>query len=108
MIVTADSSPLMTLAHIGRIDLLPRLYKTVVISPEMYSEVAVSGAGLAGSGEIANAPWIEVKAISRTGDLDAARSRFNLGLGELSLIVLSKAIRAALALVDDKQARKLG
>jgi hypothetical protein len=41
------TSPLITLAKIGYLDLLPQLYETVTITPEIYTEVVVSGAGLA-------------------------------------------------------------
>jgi hypothetical protein len=61
--VLSDSSPLITLAKIGRLDLLPQLYEKVTITPEVYAEVVVSGAGLAGSSQISAAKWIDVKPV---------------------------------------------
>ena len=49
MKVLSDSSPLITLAKIGRLDLLRELYSTVTITPEVYAEVVFDGTGLAGS-----------------------------------------------------------
>ncbi|MBI3646323.1 MAG: DUF3368 domain-containing protein, partial [Acidobacteriales bacterium] len=46
MRVVSDSSPLITLAKIGRLELLPQLYQAITITPEVYAEVVVSGAGL--------------------------------------------------------------
>jgi hypothetical protein len=47
--VVSDASPLITLAKIGRLELLPQLYETIVITGEVYDEVVIRGAGLAGS-----------------------------------------------------------
>ena len=38
MIVVADASPLILLAKIGSLDLVPRLYPHIHISPEVYFE----------------------------------------------------------------------
>ena len=80
MIVLSDSSPLITLAKLGRLDLLPALYKTVTITKEVYAEVVVNGAGLAGSSQISGATWIDVQNVRRQ-DLAAARLRVGLGAG---------------------------
>lgn len=63
MTVLSDSSPLITLSKIGRLDLLPQLYETVTITPEVYAEVVVGGAGLAGSSQISTAKWILAVAV---------------------------------------------
>ena len=67
----------------------------------------VSGAGLAGSSQISAAPWIDVKAVQKPANLVAAQQRFSLGIGELSVIVLSEELKADVLLVDDMKARKL-
>ena len=72
----ADSSPLIVLAKIGCLNLLPRLYSSVYVSEQVYAEVVVSGAGQPGASEVAEAGWIEVKAIEKPDDLAAARRRF--------------------------------
>jgi predicted nucleic acid-binding protein len=73
--VLSDSSPLITLAKIGRLDLLPKLYEKVTITPEVYAEVVVSGAGLAGSSQIFAAKWIDVKPVQKPADLADAQQR---------------------------------
>jgi predicted nucleic acid-binding protein len=105
--VLSDSSPLITLARIGLLDLLPRLYERVTITPEVFAEVVVSGAGLTGSSEIAAAQWIDVKPVQKPDDLTAAQQRFGLGMGELSVIMLGKELKADAVLIDDMKARKL-
>ena len=106
MTVVSDASPLITLAKIGRLDLLNRLYRTIVITPQVYEEVVVKGAGLAGSAEIAACEWIEVKPIQNVTALAAAQQKFGLGIGETSAIILGQEIGADLVLIDEIKARK--
>lgn len=40
MLVVADSSPLIVLINIGHIDILPRLFRTVIIPPEVSREMS--------------------------------------------------------------------
>ena len=107
MTVLSDSSPLITLAKTGFLDLLPQLFKAVTITPEVYAEVVVSGAGLAGASQISAATWIQVKPAQKQANLAAAQQRFGLGIGELSIIMLGQEVKADVLLIDDMKARKL-
>ena len=107
MKVVADSSPLIVLAKLNVFDLLPKLYPHVYISAEVYAEVVVAGAGLPGASSVAKAEWIEVKPIQNPVELVAAESKFNIGVGELSTIILARELKAELTLVDDLRARRL-
>ena len=60
MIVLSNASPLITLAKIESLDLLPSLFGEIVITPEVRAEVVVEGSGLPGSVEILLARWIRV------------------------------------------------
>jgi predicted nucleic acid-binding protein len=105
--VLSDSSPLITLSKMGHLDLLPQLYQRITITPEVYSEVVVSGAGLAGSSQISAAKWIDVKPAGKSSDLAAIQQRFGLGIGELSVIMLGQELKADVLLIDDMKARRL-
>jgi predicted nucleic acid-binding protein len=105
--VVADATPLIVLAKIGLLDLLPKLHPLVHISTEVYDEVVVAGHGLPGASQVAQAKWIEVKPMQRSSDLSEAQSRFGLGLGELSTILLAKEIGARMVLIDETRGRRL-
>jgi predicted nucleic acid-binding protein len=105
--VVADSSPLIALAEIGQFPLLEKLFRAIAITPEVYAEVVIKGAGLAGAHETAGAPWIEVKPVKNYAALSAAQERFALDIGELSTLLLARETQADLVLVDDLDARKL-
>lgn len=107
MIVVSDSSPLIALAKIDCFSLLQKLYGQIVISSEVYAEVVVAGAGLAGAADTSKSSWVEVKHIKNPADLTQAKHRFGLGIGELSTMILAKEIQADLIIFDDLGARKL-
>ena len=60
MIAVSNSSPLVSLARIGRLNLLASFYKRILIPAEVQHEVTVAGRGLSGAEEVRNANWIEV------------------------------------------------
>jgi len=105
--VVADSSPLIILAKLSCFDLLNKVFPLLDISEEVYHEVVVSGAGLAGASEVAGAKWIEVKQLQDRAVLLAAQQQHALGVGELSTILLAKELGASTVLLDDHNARKL-
>ena len=106
MKVVSDASPLIALARIDCLELLPKLYGRVLIPTEVYSEVMVAGAGLPGASQIARASWIEIAAVNDSAAVEEARLRTGLGAGEVSAIILAKEIAAELTLIDERRARR--
>lgn len=107
MIAVADSSPLVILAKIGCFHLLNPLFARVYISAEVHHEVVLAGAGLPGSQEVTSADWIETKGLANPAQLQEAISRYPLGAGELSSILLAEELSADAVLLDDHKARTL-
>ena len=107
MNVVADSSPLIVLSKIGCFDLVKTLYPRLYISEEVYGEVVVVGAGMPGAAQVATADWIEVKALGNRAALAAAETKYRLGSGEVSTVLLAKEIDAGIAIIDDLRARRL-
>jgi len=104
--IVSDASPLITLAKIGRLELLPQLYRAIIVTSQVYAEVVSKGSGLAGSSEIANAKWIVRKAVDDAVKLSTMQEEFGLGIGEVSTILLGKELNADVLLVDEAKARK--
>ena len=104
MIVVSDSSPLIALASVGCLDLLPKLYVRVLIPRAVYEEVVRDGDARAGAAELAAAAWMEVVEV----DDDRSESAVggHLGRGETQAIFLARTRRADLLIVDDHGARK--
>ena len=103
MRVICDSTVLIGLAKVGKLDVLKQIYKEIYIPEAVYNEVVSRGKGKPGVGEIANAQWIKKEPVKdkRTVDLLIAE----MGYGEAEILVLGKELNADWILVDDERAR---
>ncbi|HEX8322697.1 MAG TPA: hypothetical protein VF595_02175 [Tepidisphaeraceae bacterium] len=100
MLVVADASPFVGLIKVGCIDILPDLFGSVVIPPEVHGELLKPTQAFEVQ-MFATAPptWLIVRAatsVERIPDLDA---------GERAAISLAKELRADLLLIDEMKGR---
>ena len=108
MKVVSNASPLITLARIGHLDSLHKLYDVVHISTEVYNEVVIAGAGLPGAAAVSKADWIRVSPVHDVEGLTKLRAtRTGLGAGEISAVFLAKELAADLTLMDEWKGRRL-
>ena len=107
MIVVSDSSPLIALARIGQLNLLAKLYRRILLPPEVGHEVTVAGQDLPGAEQVRGAAWIEVAAPRVAADPFFERGCRALGAGERGAILLAKATNADLTLLDESKARRI-
>ncbi|MGA7234835.1 MAG: DUF3368 domain-containing protein [Bryobacteraceae bacterium] len=104
MIVVSDTSPILNLARIGRLELLPLLYREVAIPSAVYEELTISKRDLPPAVNLASAPWLVVAAAQ---DQKRVRElRKILDYGEAEAIVLATELHAGLFLVDERRARQ--
>lgn len=101
MIVVSDTSPLMNLAVVGRLDLLQRLFHEVLIPEAVYDELVVDGK--AGETEIRSAPWITAAAVSNKTLVIHLQQ--TLDKGESEAIALAVETKASLLLIDESKGR---
>jgi predicted nucleic acid-binding protein len=102
-IVVSDAAPLIQLALVHRLELLPRLYD-VVIPDQVFVETQ-HYAELPDALEIAKASgkWLEVRAVKDRKQVSNLMEQ-RLGEGEAQAIVLCREIGAASLLTSDKYA----
>ena len=103
-IIIADSSPLIGLAKIGQLDLLPLLARRVMAPPAVWKEVVGAGSAAPGAQEVAGRKWIE---IVTPEPATVAPLLILLGQGEAEAIALSQRETSAILLLDDLRARKI-
>jgi predicted nucleic acid-binding protein len=103
MIVVSDTSAIINLAIIGRLDLLHQLYSEIVIPAAVYQEIVVQGAGKPGAVEVQTQPWFKQQAVVDTAFVSQLRR--DLDDGEAEAIVLAREMSADLLLIDDQAAR---
>ena len=97
MSVVSNSSPLIALARIQRLDLVPAILQSALIPPAVAREIAPS---------IPVLPrWLEVRAPTRSAS--GLTSRGRLGEGEWEAIALAVEVGASAIVVDDRPARRL-
>jgi predicted nucleic acid-binding protein len=58
MTTVSNASPLINLARIGLVDLLHKLYGSLLVPSAVWHEIVVQGAGQAGAEEVQTADWI--------------------------------------------------
>ncbi len=104
MIVVCDSTILIGLAKIGRLDLLREVFSKISVPEEVFREVVEKGAGKAGSKSIKDTPWIEIIPVKDKTQVDLLM--ISLDKGEAELLALAKQLGADLILVDEEKARK--
>ena len=102
-VVIADSSCLIALSKIGRLNILQELFGEIIIPPSVYDEVFEKGAGQAGVKELADCHWIKVQTVENHLAVRALRAF--LGPGESEAIILAVEKKADFIILDDKKAR---
>jgi hypothetical protein len=105
--VVSNASPLISLARVGQLDLLQKLFGRVHLAAEVHYEVVVQGAGRPAAAQINAAAWIDIHPPVSESELAEFRRLHPLGKGELASLLLAKAIRADLVLLDERAARLL-
>ena len=92
-IVIADASCLITLENINEIDLLPKLYEQIVVTPEVADEV---GSSLP--------EWVDQ--ISSPNQTLIDQLSFILEIGEATSIALALELPDCLLIIDEKKGRR--
>ena len=96
MVVVSNSSPLIALARIQRLDLVPGIFESVLIPPAVAREIAPSIPVLS--------TWLRIQAPSVLPPAPLLRRR--LGAGERQALALAIELRADWIILDDLPARR--
>lgn len=105
MIVVSNTSPIINLLHIGKLELLQLLFGEVVIPEEVRYELLEKGAYPKDSAQIRKAGWLRTEKIVNADLLKALKSE--LDDGEAAAIALAIEKNADLLLIDEKAGRAL-
>ena len=101
MIVVSDSSPLIALSSVDRLDLMQSLFDTIIIPVAVRDEVMVTAAKNA----MKLPPFIRVEPVA--AELPVRFLKMNLHPGESESIALALERGAHGIILDDKQAREI-
>ncbi len=100
----ADSGPLICLARINQLDLLPGLFSKILVPTEVWNEVTIRGKDHPGAAQTKQATWLTIQA----PDPRLVKSLSILvDAGEAEAIALAQTIPHCTLLLDDARARKI-
>jgi predicted nucleic acid-binding protein len=102
-LLIADSGPLIGLAKIGRLGLLPQLAEHVVIPPAVWREAVLSRPEAPDAKAVALVNWLEVQPVD--GGILASLPE-QLDPGEAEAIALALRFPGARLLIDDRLGRR--
>lgn len=108
MPIVADSSVIIHLAAIGRLDLLRQMYGAVILPPAVWDEVVVQGRGRPGEQELRKAAmegWTTV--VSPVSSVAFPAPPPPLHLGETEAIRLAAVTPGSLLLMDEAAGRSV-
>ena len=106
LVVLANSTPLISLAHRGLFTLLRTLYGRIILPPAVYREVVIEARGRPGAQETEDAiaaGWIEVILLQDAEAAQRVQQTFLLGDGESEVLALAQERGAALVLIDEER-----
>ena len=106
MKIVTNSTPLIELSKINRLDLLRDVYGTILIPEEVYVEVVTDGVGKPGAAEVKAAEWIHCQSVDDKDQISILQTQHSLHLGESATIVLAKEVKAEQVILDDNAARQ--
>jgi predicted nucleic acid-binding protein len=105
VIVVCDSTVLIGLSRIGKLELLQHVFGQIFIPRAVFREVTGKGLNRPGAESIKEANWIKVTEIK-----DRSQVSFLLGTldkGEAEVLTLAKESSADLILLDEEKARNI-
>jgi predicted nucleic acid-binding protein len=102
-IVISNTTPIISLALIGHLDLLKMLYGEVIVPSAVATEILATGHQRTGTKEFQQATWLKRMELvdSRRADL-----LVDLDRGEAEVIALAQELNADLIILDERLGRR--
>lgn len=99
----ANAGPLVALSLLGRLDLLPSIFREVWI-PETVQKEVIAGLGRPGANELQGSEWsARVRAAPTPDPLLVAE----LDPGEAAVISLARQLSPCVAIIDERRGRRI-
>lgn len=99
--VVSNTTPLISLLKLGRLDVLMELYQEILIPTAVFEEIEV-GKNKSFYRNLSNIDWVKIIKIENE---DARRYFLDLDKGEAEAIILATEIGADLIIMDEKLGR---
>ncbi len=107
MIVVSDTTPIISLLKVNRLDLLKKLYGSVLIPRAVFNELTSNNDYQTEAEIISQSDFVECHDVRNTQALIILQAVTPLDLGESEAIILAQERQADVLLMDEAKGRKV-
>lgn len=107
MIVIADTTPIITLLKLAQLDLLEKLFGTVIIPNAVYEELTSNPKYSSEAQIIANCSFLKRLGVFDRQSIKILREIVGLDIGESEAISLAEEKKADLLIIDERKGRRV-
>lgn len=107
MIVISDTTPILSLLKAGRLDLLQKLYESVIIPEAVYNELTINPLFIDEKEKIAECPFLRVEKAKNLKSVRILRDVTGLNAGESEALIIYDEKQADLLLIDEHKGRSV-
>lgn len=107
MIVVSDTTPLISLLKICKLDLLEKLFGEVLIPQAVFNELTIDTRFRSEADQIKKEKFIIVKSVENPESANILKRATGLDQGESEAIVLTDEMKADLLLMDEAKGRNV-
>ena len=107
MIVISDTTPLISLMKIKRLDLLEKIFGQVFIPDGVFTELTQNQSYAQEANMIMSADFIVTKSVSDSKAVEILEKTTSLDRGESEAIILFGELKAELMLMDERRGREV-
>ena len=107
MIVVADTTPIITLIKLQRLDLLEKLFDTVFLPHAIFEELISNSKYLTEAQMIIECPFLKRIEVSDRQSIKILREVVGLDAGESEAIALAEEKSADLLIIDERKGRRV-
>ncbi len=107
MIVISDTTPIISLLKAGKLELLEKLYQTVVVPEAVYDELIRNRVYEEEKKEIEKCPFLVIEKVHNVESVRILRDVTGLDAGESESLILYGEKQADLLLIDEHKGRSV-
>ena len=107
MIVISDTTPIVSLIKISRIDLLEKLFGEVCIPEAVFRELTTNTIFESEAKVVQNSPFLKTTPVKNRKSLEILQAASGLDDGESEAIILADELKSDILVIDERKGRKV-
>jgi uncharacterized protein len=102
--IVSNTSPISNLSKVGQLELMQKLYGTILIPTAVYEELLDERAGETVIATVKSADWLEIQPVQNQDLVRELQNRVNVG--EAEAIALAVEVEATRLVIDERLGRQ--